>query len=106
MNSICFSILFSLIYLLLIFIEHQPQRSREIYPEGNYYSHDTTSDTNYYCGPKQISYYQTARYKNVNSIAITEPHKKFLPKMYMIGEKWMTKVALILVYLSPTYNIF
>ena len=62
MHFICFSKFYSLLYLLWIFIEHQPHCSGEINPDRNWYSRETSSTTNDYCGPQHISYYKPASY--------------------------------------------
>ena len=62
MHLICFSRFYSLIYLLLIFLEHKSHRYSEIKPECNWHYHKASSSTNDYSGQHDKSYYQPATY--------------------------------------------
>ena len=53
---------YSIIYSLLICIDHQSHCYSEINPERDWNYCETSSDINNYCGPKQRSYYQPASY--------------------------------------------
>ena len=62
MHLICFFEFYSVLFVLLVFIENQSHRSSEIKPEHNRHFNEASSSTNNYCGQKDTSYYQPIGY--------------------------------------------
>ena len=62
MHLIGFSNFYSLLYLLLIFIEHKSQSFSERKSEHNQNSREASSSTNDCCGQQNILYCQPADY--------------------------------------------
>ena len=62
MNLDCFSYFYSLLSLLLIFIEHRSYRFSERKTNRNFHYREVSSSTNDYRGQHGISYYQPAKY--------------------------------------------
>ena len=62
-HLICFSKIYSLLYLLQIFTEHKSHHSSEIKPEPNWYSCDASISTSDYRVQQGTFYYQPDTYK-------------------------------------------
>ena len=62
MHLNCFSNFYSLLYLLLIVIDHQSQHFSERKPERNWNFCEASSSTNDYCEQCDISYDQPANH--------------------------------------------